>query len=76
MKLSLAFAAVASGSGLYGGFRNRRFATGLINPGLVKYKRNYVETFLDNGLDVNLDDFLDYMSACEKKVLATVAASL
>ena len=32
--------------------------------------------FLDNGLDINLDDFLDYMSICEKKVLATVAGQV
>jgi nicotinate-nucleotide pyrophosphorylase len=61
------------------------------STGTLRLKRNEAENveqfdallnecldnaFLDNGLDITLDDFLDYMSICEKKVLATVAGQV
>ena len=74
---------------MFGGPSGVRF--GARNSGALRYKRSEAgnvekfdallnecldNAFLDNGLDINLDDFLDYMSICEKKVLATVAGKV
>ena len=58
---------------MFGGVRNKRSEIGKFDALLNECLDN---AFLDNGLDINLDDFLDYMSICEKKVLATVAGQV
>ena len=67
------FLGVASPFSLFGGFRNKRSEA--LNIGKFDALLNECldNAFLDNGLEFNLEDFLDYMSICEKKVLATVA---
>ena len=64
---------VSSPFSLFGGVRNKR--SEVLNVGKFDALLNECldNAFLDNGLDINLEDFLDYMSICEKKVLATVA---
>ena len=70
------FLGVSSPFSLFGGFRNKR--SDVVNVGKFDALLNECldNAFLDIGLDINLDDFLDYMSICEKKVLATVAGKV
>ena len=65
-------------NGLFGSIRYKRNS---VKPGNVEkfdalLNECLDDAFLDIGLDMNLEAFLDYMSICEKKVLATVAGQV